>query len=48
MRRMLVVVLSQPAWAAWIEIMAVTTAKIRARSQPAWAAWIEMILNLIV
>ena len=35
--------MSQPSWAAWIEIFsAANSAKVKLLSQPSWAAWIEM------
>ena len=38
--------MSQPAWAAWIEITDREDKKIwKKRSQPAWAAWIEIWID---
>ena len=37
-------VLSQPSWAAWIEIISLVIALMKAAlSQPSWAAWIEIL-----
>ena len=34
--------MSQPAWAAWIEISVFLIFSLPIWSQPAWAAWIEI------
>ena len=34
--------MSQPSWAAWIEITTSSEFECINRSQPSWAAWIEM------
>ena len=34
--------LSQPSWAAWIEIASRAALKDAILSQPSWAAWIEI------
>ena len=34
--------MSQPSWAAWIEIFTTVLYHIGDMSQPSWAAWIEM------
>ena len=38
--------MSQPAWAAWIEIDFYERYGIEPESQPAWAAWIEMPVTM--
>ena len=37
-------VMSQPSWAAWIEICKFQRIDKDCRSQPSWAAWIEIIM----
>ena len=37
-----ITLLSQPAWAAWIEIKTNPKGLKQIVSQPAWAAWIEI------
>ena len=34
--------MSQPSWAAWIEISFYGKSKTKKMSQPSWAAWIEI------
>ena len=36
-------ILSQPSWAAWIEIKAQVLPVLTYMSQPSWAAWIEIL-----
>lgn len=35
--------LSQPSWAAWIEISTSGTPSLSLSSRPSWAAWIEIL-----
>ena len=35
--------LSQPSWAAWIEIHMRLNFFLKMKSQPSWAAWIEIV-----
>ena len=35
--------MSQPSWAAWIEILMVLETTVLPLSQPSWAAWIEIL-----
>ena len=37
--------LSQPSWAAWIEIKIDLEVREKALSQPSWAAWIEILMQ---
>ena len=39
--------MSQPSWAAWIEIYVLAAISLAdGRSQPSWAAWIEIAVNV--
>ena len=40
---MLQVILSLPAWGAWIEMVNIGTIFMPAMSLPAWGAWIEIL-----
>jgi hypothetical protein len=47
MRRAVVCrLMSQPSWAAWIEISVLFLPSVPYLSQPSWAAWIEIYMHL--